>query len=329
MKRPAFPLTAVLMASCFLSYQTGVAQAAEDDRPQPSKPEQQISRKDAPPCPQNQPVKDLPACSSLATNVLKHGLAAGTACRDPFLDGKGTGPEMVLIPEGHFTMGSDQDTHARPAHDVQLDHPFAAGVTEVTFEQWDACIADGGCSYQPPDEFNIMLISSKGRAARPVINVSRDDLGQYLRWLGTKTGKPYRLLTEAEWEYVARSTTSDKYGSGKPEAGLDAYAWVHENSHGEVHPVGCLNPNPWGLYDLMGNVEEWVQDCWHSDYVGAPTNGHEAWNVSCLGSAGVTRGGSVGTVAFSGEIYLSTSARQRAGIEPWRNVGFRVARDYP
>lgn len=329
MKRPAFPLSVVLMAPWLLCCQAGLAQAVDDDHSQRSRPDEEISRNEASPCPQAEPVKDVPACTGLGADFLKHQLAAGTACRDQFLDGKGTGPEMVLIPTGHFRMGSNQDLHARPAHDVQFSHPVAVGMTEVTFEQWDACVADGGCSYQPPDEFDIWYISSKGRGTRPVFNVSRDDLGQYLGWLGAKTGKPYRLLTEAEWEYVARSTTKDKYGSGKPATDLHAYAWVHGDSHGQVHPVGCLNPNPWGLHDLLGNVEEWVQDCWHSDYVGAPKNGHRAWNEFCVGSAGVTRGGSVGTVALAGDIYVSVSTRQRAADVRWRNVGFRVARDYP
>lgn len=326
MKRTTFPFAGVLMASWLLSAQTGAAQAA--DAP-PTMTEQAISMTEAPSCQRKVPLKELPACSTLATGFLKHKLPAGTACRDHFLNGKGSGPEMVLIPTGQLTVGSEQDPNARPVHEVQFTHPIAVGVTEVTFDQWDACVADRGCSYQPADEFNILIISNKGRATRPVFNISRDDLGQYLRWLSARTGKSYRLLTEAEWEYVARSTTSDKYGSGNPVAGLDAYAWVHGDSQGRVHPVGCLNPNPWGLHDLLGNVEEWVQDCWHSNYVGAPTNGHEAWNLSCAGTSGVTRGGSVGTIALVGDPSLSVTTRQRTANQRWRNVGFRVARDYP
>jgi formylglycine-generating enzyme required for sulfatase activity len=205
-------------------------------------------------------------------------------------------PEMVVVPAGSFTMGSPSSEKGRvedegPTHIVTIATPFAVSKFEVTFDEWDACVADGGCSLAPPDE-------GWGRGRRPIINVNWDDAHAYVSWLRKITGKPYRLLTEAEYEYAAR-------GGRQPET---AYPWGNDvevngtamaNCDGcgsewngkQTAPVGSFVANGFGLYDMVGNVWEWVEDCWHENYVGAPTNG-SAWIEGGDCSQRFVRGGS-------------------------------------
>lgn len=173
-------------------------------------------------------------------------------------------PTMVVIPPGKFTMGSsyEKEYTERPEHEVAISKPFAIGKFEVTFEQWDACVAAGGCPMASDSGF--------GRGLRPVINVSWEDAQQYVTWLANRTGKPYRLPTEAEWEYAA--------WAGSKILGVDVgnYAWFQHNSGSFTQPVGQRKVNAFGLYDVYGNVWEWVRDWYHSDYIGAPSDG-SAW----------------------------------------------------
>jgi formylglycine-generating enzyme required for sulfatase activity len=201
-------------------------------------------------------------------------------------------PEMVVVPAGSFTMGSPasepgRDKHESPQHSVTIAKPFAVGRFAVTFDEWDACVAYSGCNgYRPQD-------LGWGRNRRPVIFVSWDDATAYAAWLSRKTGKPYRLLTEAEWEYAARagSTTAyywgDEIGKGnancapaeelKLECGSE---WDNK----KTAPVGSFPANAFGLYDMAGNVWQWVQDCYHDNYYGAPTDG-SAWATgNCYGT---------------------------------------------
>jgi formylglycine-generating enzyme required for sulfatase activity len=164
-------------------------------------------------------------------------------------------PEMMALPPGSFMMGSETDWSAKPVHTVNINYALAVGKYEVTFDEWDACIASGGCTWKPGDD-------GDGRGRHPVINVSWDDVQVYLRWLTRKTGKQYRLLTEAEWEYAARAGTSTEY------------FWGNEVGHNQANctgcgsqwdkkstaPVGSFKPNSFGLFDMHGNVGEWVQD---------------------------------------------------------------------
>jgi formylglycine-generating enzyme required for sulfatase activity len=230
-------------------------------------------------------------------------------------------PQMIVIPAGTFEMGSPDSEPGRvgnegPQHTVTIPHAFAASVYDVTFDDWDACVSVGGCPHVGDSGF--------GRGRRPVTNVTWDDAQQYVKWLAKMTDRPYRLLTEAEWEYVARAGTSttywwgDRVGSGDANCVGCGSQWDNK----ETSPVGSFQPNAFGLYDTSGNVWQWVQDCLHPDYNGAPADG-SAW-VSGDCSLRVDRGGSWVTkgdqnmrIAFRGS-YPATSRNY--------SLGFRVAR---
>lgn len=194
-------------------------------------------------------------------------------------------PDMVTVPAGEFMMGSDAGSDdEKPVHKVKIAKAFAVGRYEVTFDDWDHCVKDGGCNEKPSSR-------GWGRGKRPVIDVSWDDVTKdYLPWLTKKTGKTYRLLTEAEWEYAARAGTNGIWSFGDTEADLGGYAWFSGNSGSQTHPVGGKKPNAFGLYDMHGNVLEWVEDCYKDSYQGAPSDGSKVPEVS--GCNRVVRGGS-------------------------------------
>ena len=241
--------------------------------------------------------------------------------------------EMVSIPGGTFRMGDlsgDGDDDARPVHSVTVP-AYRMGKYEVTFVQWDACVADGGCGrYRPDDE-------GWGRGNRPVINVSWDDAQSFIDWLNNKTGGNFRLPSEAEWEYAARAGSTTKYHFGNSESQLCRYANHADDSTdysnrnkscsdgvGErTAVVGRYLPNSYGLYDMHGNVWEWVQDCWNDSYEGAPSDGI-AWNSGDC-SQRVRRGGSWYNTSQGG------SSSNRAFSNRWDNEsnasGFRLAQD--
>ena len=207
----------------------------------------------------------------------------GTTFRDC-----GECPEMVVVPEGSFMMGSTAGGDAeRPVHRVTFARPFAVGVYEVTFAEWDACVSDGGCGGYRPDD------AGWGHGRRPVIHVSWENAKAYVRWLSGKTGEAYRLLSESEWEYVARAGTGTEYWwgdeIGRNRANCDGCGsrWDAERT-----APGSFSPNAFGLQDVHGNVWEWVEDCWNDSYNGAPSDG-SAWESGeweC--GARVLRGGS-------------------------------------
>ena len=192
-------------------------------------------------------------------------------------------PVMVELPAGAYTMGAPEgeapagqiptrpeatERAERPRVEVTIEERFAIGRYEVTFAQWDRCVAAGGCSYEPGDE-------GWGRANRPVINVSRTDAKRYAAWLSEKTGETYRLPSEAEWEYAARAGTEtarwwgDELGEGRVPC--DGCGTRRDGT--ATAPVGSFPANPWGLYDMLSNVEEWVADCWHASHEGHPADG--------------------------------------------------------
>ncbi len=183
-------------------------------------------------------------------------------------------PEMVVVPAGSFTMGSPttepgHSVDESPQHTVTIVRPFAIGRFEVTFDEWDACAADGGCNgYKPADE-------GWGRARRPVINVSWDDAEAYIAWLSKKTGKSYRLPSGAEYEYATRAGTQTAYPWGKAIGTNNAncHACGSKWDAKQTAPVGSFAPNGFGLYDMVGNVREWTEDCYHDSYLGA-ASGH-------------------------------------------------------
>ena len=208
-----------------------------------------------------------------------------------------TCPEMVLIPAGAFQMGASESEEGRgdegPQHPVTLRSPFAMGVKEVTFDEWDACVRGGGCGgYRPAAE-------GWGRGSRPVINVSWEDAQAYVRWLSESTGAAYRLPSESEWEYAARARTTTPFHTGRTistdQANYDGNYVYGSGRRGRYRerttPVGTFAPNAFGLYDVHGNVWEWTEDCWHDDYGGAPSDGM-AWTRNGDCGRRVLRGGS-------------------------------------
>jgi formylglycine-generating enzyme required for sulfatase activity len=236
-------------------------------------------------------------------------------------------PEMIVVPAGSFTMGSPSDEPGRQKNEDQVQvtiaKPFAVGRFAVTFDEWDQCVADGGCSgYRPPDEGN-------GRGRRPVINVSWSDAQKYVSWISSKTGKPYRLLSEAEREYVTRAGTTTPFWWGSDittmEANYDGTYVYNGGSKGEYRkqtmPVDTFAPNPWGLYDVHGNVWEWTLDCCSDSNGGNPGDGSARGVGDC--SCRVERGGAW----FS--IPESLRAASRIGMKSGSRgsgEGFRVAR---
>lgn len=198
-------------------------------------------------------------------------------------------PEMVVIPGGRFRMGcvSRQNCSDReiPVHEVRVE-TFELSNTEVTFEEYDQFTAATGREWKKDEGW--------GRGRRPVIHVSWEDAIAYVKWLSEQTGEQFRLPSEAEWEYAARAGTETKYHFGDDDSKLCEYANHSDSSLQEEEAkkgtynicsdgvgaktaeVGKYRPNPYGLYDIYGNVGEWVQDCWNETYQGAPTDG-SAW----------------------------------------------------
>ena len=232
-------------------------------------------------------------------------------------------PEMVVVPSGLFTMGSPHREKGRddegPRHVVRIDYRFAVGVYEVTFAEWDACANAGGCDRYVPDD------EGWGRGNRPVINVSWEDAQSYMRWLSARTGHNYGLLSESEWEYVAKTGTETAYSGG------NHIGFTRANCRGcgsrwdseKTAPVGSFSANGWGVHDMHGNVWEWAEDCYNDSYVGAPSDG-SAWEYrNC--SKRVLRGGSW----FDGPRYLRSANRVRyaTGLR-LNDLGFRVARRF-
>ncbi len=215
---------------------------------------------------------------------------AGTL-RDRFQEGDGVGPEMVVLPGGAFRMGClagdpDCNEDEQPAHAVTIK-PFAIGRYEVTFEDYDRFARD--TKRKLPDD------RGWGRGRRPVIDVTWDDAQAYAIWLSEKTGRRYRLPTEAEWEYAARAGTTTSYWWGN-EVGDNHANCLRCGSQWDgkqTGPAGSFAPNPFGLYDTAGNVWEWVEDCYHASYRGAPADG-SAWLETGGGDCDrrVFRGGS-------------------------------------
>ncbi len=163
--------------------------------------------------------------------------------------------------------------------------PFAVGKFALTYDEWNACVADGGCNGSWPGD----RTPTDGR--QPAVKVSWSDAKAYVTWLSKKTGKPYRLLSEAEREYVTRAGTTTAYYFGDDVAALGQYGWYSANSDARTHPVGEKKPNGFGLYDMHGNVWDWTEDCYHDSYNGAPSDGTVPWTTGDC-SHHVIRGGS-------------------------------------
>ncbi len=231
------------------------------------------------------------------------------------------GPEMVSLPAGQFQMGdlnNQGDDNEKPIQTIIFSHAFALSRYEVTFNEYDH-FADITNRKRPEDE-------GWGRGQQPVINVSWHDANAYVKWLAAKTGQAYRLPSEAEWEYAARSGTSSAYWWGNelsPERAVCDGCNTRWDAK-QPAPVGTLPANPWGLHDLNGNVDEWVQDCYSDTYSGYPSNGAARAGSNCAHRS--MRGGSwfdIGRV-------IRSASRYRHPPDASRNTwGFRVALDLP
>ncbi|MES3022146.1 MAG: SUMF1/EgtB/PvdO family nonheme iron enzyme [Pseudomonadota bacterium] len=233
-------------------------------------------------------------------------------------------PEMVVVPAGSVMIGSPESEAGRSPsesqHLVTIAKQFAVGKYTVTFEQWDACLADGGCgAHRPADE-------GWGRARRPVVNVSWNDAQLYVKWLSAKTGQRYRLLYGAEWEYAARAgtTTARHWGAeiGKGMANCVGCGSQWEGT--QTAPVGSFAPNQFGLYDMLGNVWQLTEDC-YDERDGATIDGSVPRGGEC-GEDRLVRGGEWGQPAQH-----ARAAGRIAAIASWRirSIGFRVARALP
>lgn len=232
-------------------------------------------------------------------------------------------PEMIFVLKDVFNRGgplsgSPDANRESPVSKVEIRRSFAVSVTEINFSQWDVCADHGGCRSN-------VSAGEWGRGDQPVIKVSWMDAQDYVKWISALTGKRYRLLSEAEWEFAARGGQATNYSF--PDADIDDYAWHAKNPKDVPHPhrVGMLKANPYGLKDMHGNVAEWVEDCFHETYGEAPRT-EEAWTTGTYcDRRRVVRGGN----------WLSDVKALRSASRDWHpisddssdQIGFRVARE--
>jgi formylglycine-generating enzyme required for sulfatase activity len=299
--------------------------------PPPRPPDTVTSPAPLPPSQHATPPASTPAVGVVHLPRVAAPLAAAEEGRlipqDQFTECAGC-PEMAVVPAGSFLIGSPASEAGRaveegPQVGVTLSRPFAVGKSAVTFEQWDACVADGGCNgYRAADD-------GRPRGRYPVVNVSWDDAQSYVAWLSRKTSKPYRLLSEAEREYVARAGTTTPFWWGSSissrQANYDGTIGYAGGERGEFRQkplaVDSFPANPFGLSDVHGNVSEWVADCWRGSYQGTPANGAASTTGDC--GRRVLRGGSW----YDPPQQLRSAAR--AAVYPGfrsNKIGFRVAR---
>ena len=260
-----------------------------------------------------QPVNASGQASSSAA-----GYRPGTVLRDC----ETTCPEMVVVPSGNFLMGSGSDEVGRdgdegPRHEVHFAHPFAVGRYEVTFDEYDACTAAGVCSKAKDNGW--------GRGRRPAINISWFDAQTYVDWLSKKTGRHYSLLSEAEWEYMARAGTTTPWNTGSAILSDDANIL---DVFKQTVPVGGFSPNALGIHDTHGNALEWVLDCYEIGYFGVPNDGAAANKSDC--GTRVLRGGGFATepkhARTANRLYASPEEHGGPDNPDFIATGFRVAR---
>jgi len=253
-------------------------------------------------------------------------------------------PEMASFRGGRYAMGDgigSGQPYEHPVHEVTIA-PFAIGRYEVTRGEWQACVAAGSCS-----EAQVKPEGDEAGPRHPVTGVSWTQARQYIEWLRARTGRPYRLPTEAEWEYAARAgtTANHTWSWGQVDTVTCGYAnsldqsaqrrhpelyWAVscDDRHAGTAPVGSFPANAWGVHDMQGNVWEWVEDCWHPDYTGAPTDGRAWVDPGNGGTCGkrVNRGGGWG----NGSSSLRLSNRDADPLDNYSDgLGFRVALSLP
>ena len=231
-------------------------------------------------------------------------------------------PVMVVVPAGSFMMGSPSTERGRysnegPQHRVTIAEPFGVSKFALTFDEWDACVAHGDCPQGVSD-------GGAGRVRRPVINVTWDHAQRYVAWFSRMTGKPYRLLSEAEYEYAARAGTQTAYPwgdeIGKNNANCSNCGSQWDNR--QTAPVGSFAANKFGLYDMVGNVWAWITDCAHENYNGAPTDG-SAWIEGSDCKNRVARGGGW---SAGPELLRSASRGVTVADRVTDSIGFRLGR---
>ncbi len=248
-------------------------------------------------------------------------------------------PEMIVLPAGSFIMGSAATERARrsdegPQRRIVIPRPFAIGKYEVTFRQWAHCVGEGGCAQHRPSDHGW------GREDRPVIYISWHDAKNYVVWLSQRTGQRYRLLSEAEWEYAARAGSTAPYSFGNRLSDLCRHGNgainLRQNRLGRFRgpcdpgnygtaPVGSFAANGFGLFDMHGNVQEWVEDCWRDSYADIPAS-NRPWSSAASGlcERRVARGGAWGFLAAD----LRSAARLHfRPTDRFAVSGFRVAMD--
>jgi formylglycine-generating enzyme required for sulfatase activity/class 3 adenylate cyclase len=211
--------------------------------------------------PMGSPSASAPALAPLESPKVSSSLSPATAPIAAQLI-----PEMVSIAGGTFAMGSEDDPSEKPIHGVTI-RSFAISKFPITVREWNACVAAKSCSYTPTGEDDA-----------PVTNLSWSDTQQFVEWLFSVTQKPFRLPTEAEWEYAARGGTRGKFWWGDQLQAAMANCKGCNEPYDPSQPlkVGSFKANPFGLYDMGGNIHQWVADCWHKNYQGAPSDG-SAW----------------------------------------------------
>lgn len=238
-------------------------------------------------------------------------------------------PPLVVVPTGSLTMTTKTKKGEPSVRKIAIDTPFAVAVAEVTFDEWDACVAAFACQHKGDPGF--------GKGQLPVVGVSFNDAQNYVGFLSARTGKPYRLLSEAEWQYTAGAGVSSAYAFGDNAQEICAYGnvagkesgfdWGKDgctDQHGQTTaPVKSYKPNKFGVYDMHGNAAEWVADCWHDDYEGAPTN-RKSWESGGDCNWRILRGGS-----WRNAVDYSTLDRRSKmfGVVRANTNGFRVVRD--
>ena len=276
----------------------------------------------------------LAGAALLGVNVV--AVAEGTPFAGPGNRDCRNCPEMVVVPAGQFRMGSpadedDRNEHESPLRTVTFAKPFAIGKYEITFDEWEACVADEACETVPDDGW--------GRGRRPVIYVSFQMAVGYGKWLSAKTGQTYRLPSEAEWEYAARAGSTTPWFWGDDPQQACKYGNVGDDALRPEHPdwplhdcndgvaktaiVGAFKPNRFGLHDTAGNVWEWVEDCYNPSYEGAPVDGRAWLSGDC--ARRIDRGG-----GWYNKPSAVRSALRYAGDDATRQnntLGFRVVRE--
>ena len=220
-------------------------------------PTQQQAAPQPEPSPAPKQAAPLPSPASPAPPAAQPTTQAAASIREP---------EMISLRGGSFAMGSNEDVSEKPVRQVTVK-PFAMGKFPVSVREWNACAAAKACGF-----------TASGKDDAPVANVSWSDAKQYVAWLAETTRKPYRLPSEAEWEYAARGGTQTKFwwGDQLQPGMVNCKNCSDIPAIDQPVKVGSLKPNPFGLFDMGGSVDQWVEDCWHRNYQGAPADG-SAW----------------------------------------------------